>query len=202
MMARSEAYRLLPETPLVVGDGLSETCTRFIQAAFREEISKRRVLLCTDGNLRGKNNTASLPAPVVATWGDDVARTVFAPEKEALLAHEVSKAALTRLLAWDLIQIISPSDVLGRLQDQTAPPPPCPSELQALTRLWDYAQSHIEKERWKWLSWWTQATVIPVAGSRHLSRACDVVVIPTKPRDCPEEDWQFLLERLFVEMSG
>jgi hypothetical protein len=198
MISRSEAYRLLPETPAIVGDGLSETCARFMLAAFREEIIKGQVLLTTDGNLRKKNNTASLPAPIVATWGDDVARTIFAPEKEALLAHEVSKAALTRLSAWDLIQIISPSDVLGRLQDQTAPPPPSPSELQALTRLWDYAQGHIEKERWKWISWWTQAAVIPVAGSGHLSRACDVVVIPTKPKDCPEDAWQFLLDRVKV----
>jgi len=167
---------------------LSGIATHRIREAFRKTIEKEDLLLCADGRLDSKGQTARIPSAAIDTWGVEDARKLFSPNRRSVLAAEVRDVA--KLETWKLLE---PSNFESMLTSfaATTHPVPRPDRLEALAAFWSFAQRTLPYA----YDWWHKAKVVPVESRTYLGRANETLATRTCPSGCGPEDWHFILER-------
>jgi len=200
---RAAAYRLLPELEDDVEDEADEVRGRIV-AAFQEEVEARRILLCSDGVVRGweVEEEAEAPADVVAlpreihwAWEEAEVRRLFEYDSEPLLAPEVSREAVTRLDAW--YPGVSP-EANWLIEQLTAASEPARPDLGRLLLLHGWIEA-AQRTKYGYLDGeWSGLPLLPAQDRDHLFPAAALFLHLKRPEGCDEPSWDFLTKGVGV----
>ncbi len=195
---RAHAYQLLP-TATSLDKAADDPFTRELLAGFEPVLKGQALALAADGSLLDAAEIAALPAEVIAAWGPETARRLFAPGGKAVLAPEA--LPYVRVLErWAGVRPVDDRRILDRLEADDEPPEiPRPQSFEALAGLWKWCDKtlrevysgDLQEDRRDRL--WRQARLLPLRGSPRLGRREQTVVLPAHhPDGIAGEEWELL----------
>lgn len=194
---RARAYMLLPDTAEGTPASLAHHSTTLVLTTFDQELDGSPMLLCSDGSVESSKCVAALPPQVVDTLGPEASLALFSPDKSKILARAISYRSVQKLKKRQLVETVEVEQILERLQDEASPPPSRPPQVERLIGLWAFLHKAVSQS-WRWHQFWLRSALVPVEGRKKLGRAKDILSARTRPAECPEEDWHFLLDHVGV----
>ncbi|NLA95686.1 MAG: ATPase, partial [Clostridiaceae bacterium] len=189
---RCKAYTLLPDIDHD-GDSLEGDCERFVEEAFKSELTDKPFLLLEDGSLAKGKGCVAVPQALLNIWPGDLVSNLFTDDAIPILSRHISARNRDKLINQESIDEIDKIDVLFTLKMEH---PPKPDTWAQLLLLWDFvAEDIIGSRPTRNLE---AVRILPVHGKDVLYAANEIVRLGEKRLLQSQEDWKFLSECLLV----
>lgn len=200
MPTRARAYQLFTQ-PMDSRHTPSKSCTRWMWKGFEENfIAARPFLLGCNGVLHGANKVVSLPEEILDTWEPDTALNIFAPEKNGVLAREVSAHALSIMRKQGFVETFDNEKIAWRLLHAQEKTILKPLSLINLVNL--YAYLFPLRLEWRFRDRFKKLPIVPAEGYDYLLSGLELLHPPKAVSALDEGDWDFLLAWIDVVDSN
>ena len=186
--ARCQAYDLLPELDLGT-QGITADCREIVLETFWDSLGTTDFVLTETNQLFPSGICLAVPAELFEVWTPGQVSEVFADPDQPLVSRHVSEANLSKLLAWDDVESLTPSDILRMLHFRRAPRP----KWDRLLYLWDYLSHLGDSVR----TIHRGLKIVPVRGQKVLYSADEVIRLGRRS-GLSDSDWEFLKPYLTV----
>ena len=189
---RAEAYNLLPDVNRDDGS-LEGLCGAKIEEEFDVSIETKPLLLTECGDLTIKDKCVAIPKEIIEIWSAKQATTILDKSLRPALTKHVDQVNLTKLLNWEVIELIDKKALLIALESNHLPRP---DTWKQLLNLWVYVAPEIEKDFFNKLK--NKIRIVPVQGQDNLYSSSEVVRLGEKKLLQSENDWKYLANYLIV----